>query len=129
MVHKLIKYPSNTGPKTGYIKIHIMRKTPIKRKQPLLDDILKKLREHLPELRKRYHVKSLGVFGSYVHGEQRRRSDVDILVEFEQVPTLFGYVELQERLGKILEVKVDLVMKSALKPAIGKRILEEVVPV
>ena len=106
-----------------------MRKTPAKRKQPLLDDILKELREHLPELRKRYHVKSLGVFGSYVHGEERRRSDVDVLVEFERLPTLFGYVELQEHLGKILGVKVDLVMKSALKPAIGKRILEEVVQV
>ena len=106
-----------------------MRKTPAKRKQPLLDDILKELREHLPELRKRYHVKSLGVFGSYVHGEERRRSDVDVLVEFERLPTLFGYVELQEHLGKILGVKVDLVMKSALKPAIGRRILEEVVQV
>ena len=106
-----------------------MRKTPAKRKQPPLGDILKDLREHLPELQKRYRVKSLGVFGSYVHGEQRRRSDVDVLVEFEQVPTLFGYVELQEHLGKILGVKVDLVMKSALKPAIGRRILEEVVQV
>ena len=106
-----------------------MRKTPAKRKQPHLGDILKDLREHLPELQKRYRVKSLGVFGSYVHGEQRRRSDVDVLVEFEQVPTLFGYVELQEHLGKILGVKVDLVMKSALKPAIGRRILEEVVQV
>lgn len=106
-----------------------MRKTTAKRKQPPLDNILKDLRAHLPELRKRYRVKSLGVFGSYVHGEQRRRSDVDVLVEFEQVPTLFGYVELQEHLSKILGVKVDLVMKSALKPAIGKRILEEVVQV
>lgn len=106
-----------------------MRKTKVRRERPTLEEILQTLRVHLPGLRERYHVKSLGVFGSYVHGEQRRRSDVDILVEFEQVPTLFGFVEVQEYLGSILGVKVDLVMKSALKPAIGKRILEELVPV
>lgn len=106
-----------------------MRKTTVNRERPRLEDILQTLRVHLPELCQRYSVKSLGVFGSYVHGEQHKRSDLDILVEFEQVPTLFGFVELQEYLKGLLRVKVDLVMKSTLKPAIGKRILAEVVPV
>ncbi len=104
-----------------------MRKTTKKQKPPTLDDILKTLRTHLPELRERYHVKSLGVFGSYVHGEERRRSDVDILVEFEQVPTLFDLSALQRHLSDLVGVKVDLVMRSTLKPAIGQQILSEVI--
>lgn len=92
-----------------------------------IERILMLLRQHLPELRERYGVKSLGVFGSYVRGEQNRRSDVDLLVEFEEAPTLFEFVRLQRYLSQITDAKVDLVMKSALKPAIGKRILEEVI--
>ena len=87
------------------------------------------LRKHLPELRERYAVKSLGVFGSYVRGEQRKRSDLDVLVEFERAPTLFQYVRLERYLSELVGIKVDLVMKSALKPVIGQRILAEVVPV
>lgn len=104
-----------------------MRKAAIKQERPRLEVILKTLRAHLPELQKRYHVKSLGVFGSYVHGEQRKRSDLDILVEFDVVPTLFELAALQRDLGDIVGVKVDLVMKSTLKPAIGQRILSEVI--
>ncbi|MBI4493812.1 MAG: nucleotidyltransferase family protein [Chloroflexi bacterium] len=97
--------------------------------QPTLEEVLGTLRAHLPELGERYAVKKLGVFGSYVRGQQRKRSDIDILVEFERAPTLFEFVDLQQHLGALLGVKVDLVMKSALRPAIGERILAEVVPV
>ena len=92
-----------------------------------LDEILSILRLHLPELRERYGVASLGVFGSYVRGEQRRRSDVDVLVEFERTPTLFQLVRMQNHLSDLVWAKVDLVLKRNLKPAIGKRILAEVV--
>jgi len=87
------------------------------------------LREHLPELRERYGVRTLGIFGSYVRGQQRKRSDLDVLVEFDRAPSLFGFIDLRDYLTNLLGVKVDLVMKSALKPAIGQRILAEVVPV
>jgi predicted nucleotidyltransferase len=87
------------------------------------------LRAHLPEIRKRYGVRSLGIFGSFVRGEQRAHSDLDVLVEFDRAPTLFGFIDLQDYLTDLLGVKVDLVMKSALKPAIGRYILAEVVPV
>lgn len=87
------------------------------------------LRQHLPELRERYKIKSLGMFGSYVRGEERKRSDLDVLVEFDRAPTFFEFIDLQDCLSDLLGVKVDLVMKSALKPAIGQRILAEVVPV
>ena len=56
-------------------------------KQPTLEQIMQALRGHMPELRQRYAVRSLGVFGSYVRGQQRKRSDLDILVEFERAPS------------------------------------------
>ena len=52
-------------------------------------------------------------------------SDLDLLVTFEEVPTLFQFVALENFLSDDLGVKVDLVMKDSLKPAIGKYILEE----
>jgi uncharacterized protein len=93
-----------------------------------LDELISTLRQHLPEIRERYGVLSLGVFGSYLRGQQRKRSDLDILVEFDNgALTLFQFVELRDFLSDLLGVKVDLVEKRALKPAIGKRILGEVV--
>jgi predicted nucleotidyltransferase len=87
------------------------------------------LRQQLPEISRKYKVSYLGIFGSYVRGEQEPESDLDILVEFEEAPSFFEYIRLEDYLSEILGVKVDLVMKSALKPAIGKHILEEVVAV
>jgi predicted nucleotidyltransferase len=87
------------------------------------------LKKQMPELAERYKVKSLGIFGSYVRKEHSRRSDLDILVEFEQAPDLFEFMDLEEHLAKQLGVKVDLVPRRALKGDIGARILREVVPV
>jgi predicted nucleotidyltransferase len=87
------------------------------------------LRQHLPEISRKYKVSYLGIFGSYVRGEQEQGSDLDILVEFEEDPSFFEHIRLEDYLSEILGVKVDLVMKSALKPAIGRHILEEVVAV
>ncbi|VUT28166.1 MAG: Nucleotidyltransferase domain protein [Candidatus Syntrophoarchaeum sp. GoM_oil] len=90
-----------------------------------IEEIKKKI---LPILQ-RYGVKRVGLFGSYVRGEQREGSDIDILVEFypDAEMDLITFVELEEHLSDLLGLKVDLVMKSALKPRIGKRILKEVV--
>lgn len=90
---------------------------------------IKLLKHHLPELSKRYNISYLGIFGSYVRGEQKKNSDLDVLVEFSKTPDLFEFIGLKQDLSDMLEVNVDLVMKSALKPRIGKRILEEVVQV
>jgi Predicted nucleotidyltransferases len=87
---------------------------------------LRKLHEMLPELKEKYHVSYLGVFGSYVRGEQKLESDLDVLVEFSKTPTLFKFINLENYLSDALGVKVDLVMKDALKPNIGKHILNEV---
>jgi len=98
---------------------------------PSIDQILATLRAYMPELREEYGIRNLWLFGSYVRGETKKRSDVDLLVEFEDRNplTLFGFVNLERQLSELLGVEVDLVEKSVLKPAIGRRILEEIVPV
>ena len=80
-------------------------------------------------LRDKYKIKEIGIFGSYVRGEQKKKSDLDILVEFEEVPGLFTFMEIENYLSDIFKIKVDLVMKDALKPVIGKQILREVITV
>jgi hypothetical protein len=81
----------------------------------------------LPILRRRFQVQYLGLFGSYVQGTPRKNSDLDILVEFSETPSLFEFIQLEGYLSELLGIKVDLVMKSTLKPMIGRRILSEVV--
>jgi uncharacterized protein len=94
-------------------------------------NLIHTLQAHLPELQQAYGVRTLGVFGSHVRGEARLDSDLDVLVEFdEQRPlSLFQFVELENRLGDLLGLRVDLVEKATLKPVIGRHILAEVVPV
>ena len=91
------------------------------------EEIRKKLVEHKDKLQKKFRVKEIGLFGSYVRGEQKGSSDVDMLVEFEETPTLLEFIELENYLTELLGVKVDLVMKRALKPKIREQVLKEVV--
>jgi len=91
-----------------------------------VEDIKRILLRNKAELRKRFKVKTIGVFGSYVRGEQKRQSDVDLLVEFEEPVGLFEFMDLEMYLTDLLGVKVDLVSKKALKPHIDERILKEV---
>ena len=92
------------------------------------EQMIELLRQQLPLLAARFRVKSLGVFGSYVREEQNPDSDLDVLVAFDQPPGLLEFLELENYLTDLLGVPVDLVMRSALKPRIGERILDEVVP-
>ena len=94
-----------------------------------IDRIIMTLRENKPVLEEKYGVKNLEVFGSYVLGEQKKGSDLDILVDFYKTIDLFKYIELENYLGETLGVKVDLVMRDALKPRIKDRILNEAIPV
>ena len=89
-------------------------------------DIEKILKSNIHSLKRDYHLNSLGIFGSFIRDEQNQKSDVDLLVDFEKPIGLIKFIKLENDLSKILGVKVDLVMKKALKPAIGKRILEEI---
>jgi predicted nucleotidyltransferase len=85
------------------------------------------LRRELPRLGERYGVASLGLFGSYVRGENRPDSDLDVLVTFHSTPGLLRLIELENHLSELLGVKVDLVLRESLKPGIGRRVLDEVV--
>jgi predicted nucleotidyltransferase len=92
-----------------------------------LERIRRVLKRNLPMLRERYHIQSLGLFGSYVRREQSADSDLDLLVTFSEVPSLLRFVALENELCDLVGVQVDLVMRDALKPRLGRRILEEVV--
>lgn len=92
-----------------------------------IEKIMSEIRKSMPILREKYKVKTIGVFGSHVRGEEKKRSDVDVLVDFEEPPSLLEFVALERELSEIVGKKVDLVMKTALKPRIGKHILREVV--
>jgi len=83
----------------------------------------------MPYLRTHYKVESLAIFGSFVRHEQKPKSDLDLLITFTEVPGLFGFIELENFLSDHLGLKVDLVMKDALKPNIAIRILSEAVEV
>jgi len=92
-----------------------------------IDTLKAILERHKEELKERYHVKELGIFGSYVRGEAGEESDIDILVEFDVVPGLLKFIELEEYLSELLGMKVDLVRKKSVREELKDSILEEVV--
>jgi predicted nucleotidyltransferase len=94
-----------------------------------LIEIMEILKKHQKELKAEFGVEKIGLFGSYLRGEANEESDLDILVEFEKPIGFFKFLELEEYLSDLTGLKVDLVSKKALKPHIGKYILEEVVTV
>jgi predicted nucleotidyltransferase len=95
------------------------------------EELKARLEKLKPTLKEKFQVETIGIFGSYRRGEQTRKSDIDILVEFSANAQIgfFKFLDLEEFLSKKLGVKVDLVTKGALKPYIGERILQEVVMV
>ncbi len=76
-----------------------------------------------------YGVDTIGIFGSYVRGEARETSDLDLLVTFSTKPGLLKFIALENYLSDLLGIHVDLVMPSALKNKIGQQILAEVIPI
>jgi uncharacterized protein len=91
-----------------------------------LSHIKQVLKENRSELREKFGIAELGIFGSYVRGEQEATSDLDRLVTFSEPKSLFQFIRIEDHLSELLGVKVDLVMKNTLKPRIGKTILGEV---
>ena len=92
-----------------------------------LEEIKDILRKHKVKVIREYKVKKIGIFGSIVRGEQKKRSDIDILVEYYELPDLLKLIELERRLQKILRKKVDLVEKNGIRSELKDRILKEVV--
>ena len=90
-------------------------------------DYARILREQKKLLGQRFHVKEIGIFGSYVCGEQLKRSDLDILVDFEEIPDLGVFMGLADYLETILKKKVDLVRKPVIRKELREQVLNEVV--
>lgn len=91
------------------------------------EEIRETLAGEKPYLQAEYKVKEIGIFGSYVRGEQNENSDVDILVDFSETLGLFKYIELEQYLTRKIGIPVDLATKPNLKPRIGRHILAEVI--
>jgi len=88
--------------------------------------IIKSIYDNLDEI-KTYGIRRIGVFGSFVHSSENKKSDIDILVEFYPKKKSFdNYMELKFFLEKLLHREVDLVIKDAIKPRIRQHILNEV---
>jgi len=91
-----------------------------------IDEIIQMIAETKEQLGSEFGVTEIGIFGSAVRGGQDADSDVDILVEFERPIGFVKFARLEKRLSELVGMPVDLVTKKALKPHMGKRILEEV---
>ncbi len=86
------------------------------------------LKKHEDEIKEKYNVTKIGVFGSFARGEGKEGSDVDVLVEFrEGYKTFDNYMELKFFLEDIFSHNVDLVTIKALKPQLKEDILQEVI--
>jgi uncharacterized protein len=92
-----------------------------------LDEIKQILSERKSWLCETYQITELGIFGSYARGEQTQDSDVDILIDYEQAPTLFKLVNLRDYLKDLTGLSVDIVTKNGLKPGIRDQVLSEVI--
>ena len=95
-----------------------------------VDRITAVLREHLPELRDKFHVVGIAVFGSYARGDQGDASDIDLLVELSE-PLGWEFVDLHRYLEKLLAVRVDLLTVNAVKrkPLLWRSIQEDLIRV
>jgi len=92
-------------------------------------EVIRKLNQKRADLRERYGVKSLALFGSVARDEATPASDVDLLVEFNRPVGLFGLFVLQDYLEGLLGCPVDLGTPDSLKPRIRARVLQEMVRV
>jgi uncharacterized protein len=92
-----------------------------------LNEIKNTLKTYKGYLEKRYKIKEIGIFGSYVRGEQKEKSDIDILVSFYEVPSLLGFIEIENYLSDELKIKADLVRKESIRTEIKEQILNEVI--
>ena len=87
---------------------------------------IKKVLIRNKRIMKKYKVNKIGIFGSFATGKTKKKSDVDLLVEFEDMIDLFDFVHLNDEIQQILKNRVDLVTPDTIKPDIKPKILKEV---
>lgn len=92
-----------------------------------IDEVREIITDRKHDLKDHFKVKEIGVFGSYVRGQQKETSDIDLLVEFERPVSLLGLVSLENHLSDLLRIKVDLVPKGDIRPELKEGIIREVI--
>lgn len=92
-----------------------------------LNEIKKIINEHRLILEERFKVKNIGIFGSYVRGEQKEKSDVDIIVEFKEPVSILHIVSLENYLSDILGIKADVIPKRNIRKELENNILKETI--
>jgi predicted nucleotidyltransferase len=86
------------------------------------------LKKHENTIKSKFHVRRIGVFGSFARGEEKEASDIDVLIELEdKYETFDNYMDLKFFLEDLFERKVDLVTVDELRPQLKEDILREVV--
>jgi len=90
-------------------------------------ELISKLQSEKASLHEKYKITKPGVFGSYARGEEKPDSDIDMLIEFEDIPGMIEFFGAEEYLEKVLNKKVDLVPEGAIRPELKKRIMSEVI--
>ncbi|MFH1097219.1 MAG: nucleotidyltransferase family protein [Candidatus Desantisbacteria bacterium] len=96
-------------------------------KMKTLEKVKQILRENFEFLTNMYRIRSMGIFGSYVREEQKKESDIDILVEFNEPISLLKLVNIENFLTDFIGIKVDLISKEDIRPELKETILSEVV--
>jgi len=86
---------------------------------------INKIKSKIRKVLKKYNVVRAGIFGSYARGEQKKNSDVDILIDLDRNLSLLAFIGIKNKLEEELGKKVDLVEYHVIKPRIRNRILEE----
>jgi predicted nucleotidyltransferase len=93
-----------------------------------LNEIIKTLNEHKEELKNKYKIKEIKIFGSYAKGKQKETSDIDLIVDFEDYPTFIEFLRIQEELENLLGVKVDLLTEESISPFV-KPFIKEIIEI
>ncbi len=86
---------------------------------------IQKLETKLVSILKKYGANKIGIFGSYIHGEQRPDSDLDVLVHFRESKSLLTLVRIERELSEQLGVKVDLLTEQSISPYLIDQIKTE----
>ncbi len=92
-----------------------------------LAEIKQSLLQEKPLLQKKYRVQQLGIFGSYVRGTEYSDSDLDLLIDYDEAPSLVTLIALEQHLSTMLGMSVDVVTRKGIKPQLRDTILEEVI--